>query len=136
MIRLAESEFLAHSVCLLRLRRLACKMYETPSPIPTLTRPLTLTEFLLSKRPATETEILCCLAFYQRCNASEEGLTAPMVQQQLRLSPYKISNISAALKEAAEKHGCLRNKSNTDREMFVLTEEGLNIIKQLPRAPE
>ncbi|MFX1403965.1 MAG: hypothetical protein ACFE9D_05780 [Promethearchaeota archaeon] len=111
-------------------------MYETPSPMPTLTRVLTLAEFLLSRRPGTEAEILCCLAFYQRCNALEEGLTASMVQQQLRLSPYKINNISVVLQEASEKHGYLKRKPGTDQEVFVLTEVGANVVKQLPRAPE
>lgn len=111
-------------------------MYETPSPTPTLTRALTLTEFLLSKRPGTEAEILCCLAFHQRYNASQEGLTLSMVRQQLRMLPYKIINIPAALQEASEKLGYLRNKPDIAEDIFELTEAGLNIVKQLPRTPD
>jgi hypothetical protein len=104
--------------------------------MPTLMRALTLTEFLLSKRPQTESEILCCLAFYQRCKGPEEGLTASMVQQQLRWSAYKIKNIPAAFQEASERLGYLTRKPDIDQEVFVLTETGLNIVNQLPREPK
>lgn len=132
IIRLKDSEFLAHAFCLLRLRRLACKLYHTPSPIPTLNRELTLNEFLLSKRPQNDVEIVCCIAFYLHLTSSERGLTASMVEKKLHFAAFKVTNIQSAFHEASEKLGYLRKQDGPQQEAFILTEKGLSMVKRLP----
>ncbi len=135
-IRLAGSEFLAHGFCLLRLRQLACKLYDAPTSTPTLKRALTLNEFLLSKRPRNASEILCCMAFYLHRRGARTAITASLVQQQLRLSAFKITDIPSALQEASEKRGYLSKRAGRGQGAFVLTDKGLQLVNRLPAMPE
>ncbi|MFX1577526.1 MAG: hypothetical protein ACFFCF_10170 [Promethearchaeota archaeon] len=132
IIRLKDSEFLAHAFCLLRLRRLACKLYQTPSPIPTLNRELTLNEFLLSKRPQNDAEIICCIASYLHLTNPKRGLTPSMVKKELRFAAFKITDIKSAFHEASEKLGYLRKHDSLQQEAFIITEKGLSMVKRLP----
>ena len=126
----------AHAVCLLRLRRLACELYDTASPLPTLNRPLTLNEFLLSKRPRSDIEILCCLAFHLQHHNSKMKVNAKTVQQQLRVSAFKIPDPASALLEGTDKFGYLKRVENEEPTHFVLTEKGLQFVRRLPAEPE
>jgi hypothetical protein len=129
----ADKQFCAHGVCLVRLRRLACKLLEIPAPVPTIIRPLTLNEFLLAKRPRTDLEILCCIAYYQQsCKGGGKVLTADFVENQLRFSAYKISNVADALQNALDNYSYFKRKHKNDVEEFLLTEKGIRIVKELP----
>lgn len=135
-VRLTHSKFSAHGVCLLRLRRLVCDLFDKHSSIPTLNRALTLNEFLLSKRPRNDVEVLCCMAFHQRHTGTDSGLRASRVRQQLQLSAFKVFDISSALKEASDTGGYLVKQAEPNEDVFVLTKKGLRLVKDLPAVPD
>ena len=136
IIHLRDTEFLAHAFCLLRLRRLACELYETPLPVPTLNRPLTLNEFLLVKRPQTDVEILCCLGFFHQHVESGGVLHEAMIIEKLRYSAFKIKDVPSALCEATDALGYFERQLREDKETFMITKKGREMALQLPKIPE
>ena len=135
-IHLKESELLAHAFCLLRLRRLACDIYEIPLPVPTLNRPLTLNEFLLVKRPQTDGEVLCCLGLFQLRAESVGVLHEAMIIDQLRYSAFKIKDVTSALREASDTLGYFERHMENGQETFMITKRGIQVAQQLPAVPE
>ena len=133
----AGKQFCAHGICLVRLRRLACKVFDIPAPVPTITRPLTLNEFLLAKRPRTDIEILCCVAYYQQHYMDDEkSLTVDFIESQLLFSAYKISNVAQVLQKAIETYSYFTRSYRDDKEEFLLTNQGVRIVKELPEINE
>ncbi|MFW9986374.1 MAG: hypothetical protein ACFFDJ_07425 [Candidatus Odinarchaeota archaeon] len=129
----AGKHFYAHGICLVRLRRLACKLFEISAPVPTIIRPLTLNEFLLAKRPRTDIEIVCCVAYYQQQYMSEKkSLTADFIENQLRFSAYKVANVAQALQKATANYSYFTQSYRIDKEEFMLTDQGVRIVKDLP----
>jgi predicted transcriptional regulator len=59
-----------------------------------------------------------------------------MVQEQLQLSAFKIADFSSALQEASVRRGYLVRQAEPKQDVYVLTEKGLRIVKDLPAAPE
>ena len=136
-IRHEDKEFTANGYCLTRLRRLACNIDGMRPAMPTLTRPLTLNEFLLVKRPRDAAEILCCIAFHhQTQNDQEAAISKTFVEEQLQLSPFKIADISAAFQNATEVLEYFICRTEKGSSTFVLTEKGRQIVSQLPPLPE
>jgi hypothetical protein len=102
--------------------------------MPTLTRPLTLNEFLLIKKPQNDIEILCCIGYYhQICNSQQLIMTTANLEEQLKLSPFKIANIAEALHQATEEFGCLTLQHENGIAYYSLTENGQNVVNQLPK---
>lgn len=129
----AGKEFIAHGLCLVRLRRLAFDLLETPSPIPTLTRPYGLNEFLLMKRPRTDVEILSCVAYYRQAKEkSPIALTSIDVEQQLHYTGYKVADIHTAFQQAVDSLGYFKRSLEAGSEYFFLTKKGVQMVEQLP----
>ena len=119
------------------MRRLACNIDGMRPAMPTLTRPLTLNEFLLVKRPQNAAEILCCIAFYhQTRNDREFAISNTFVEEQLQLSPFKIADVSAAFQHATEVLEYFTRRTENSLDRFVLTEKGRQVVRQLPPLPE
>lgn len=136
-IRHGGKEFTAHGYCLTRLRRLACNINGMRPAMPTLTRPLTLNEFLLVKRPRNAAEILCCIAFHhQTRNGQEATISKTFVEEQLQLSPFKIADVSAAFQNATEVLEYFIRRIEKGSSSFVLTEKGRQVVCQLPPLPD
>lgn len=132
-IRHEDKEFTAHGYCLIRLRRLACNIDGMHPAMPTLTRPLTLNEFLLVKRPQSAAEILCCIAFHHQTTTDREvAISSIFVEERLQLSPFKIADVPAALKHATEVLDYFNYQKENGPGSFVLTEKGRRIVSQLP----
>jgi hypothetical protein len=105
--------------------------------MPTLTRPLTLNEFLLVKRPRDAAEILCCIAFHhQTQNDRAAAISKTFVEEQLQLSPFKIADISAAFQNATEVLEYFSCRTVKGSSSFVLTEKGRQAVNQLPPPPD
>ena len=105
--------------------------------MPTLTRPLTLNEFLLVKRPRNAAEILCCIAVHhQTQNDHEVAISKTFVEKQLQLSPVKIADISAAFQNATEVLEYFICQTEKGSSNFVLTEKGRQVVNRLPPLPE
>lgn len=123
----------AHALCLLRLRRLACKAFDMPHPSPTLTRPLTLSEFLLSKRPRTAAEILACLAYYLQNQSTHSGLIAPEeVEEHLLFTGFKVPDVHSAFISATEDVALFQRRRTKGKTVYQLTQEGIRIVERLP----
>ena len=136
-IRHEDKEFTAHGYCLTRLRRLACNINGMRPAMPTLTRPLTLNEFLLVKRPRDAAEILCCIVFHhQTQNDQEASISETFVEEQLQLSPFKIADVFAAFQNATEVLGYFVCRTEKGSNNFVLTEKGRQVVNRLPPLPE
>ncbi len=136
-IRHEDKEFTAHGYCLTRLRRLACNINGMRPAMPTLTRPLTLNEFLLVKRPRDAAEILCCIVFHhQTQNDQEASISETFVEEQLQLSPFKIADVFAAFQNATEVLGYFVCRIEKGSNNFVLTEKGRQVVNRLPPLPE
>ncbi|MFW9831402.1 MAG: hypothetical protein ACFFD8_06475 [Candidatus Thorarchaeota archaeon] len=129
-----STEFVAHGFCLNKLRRLACDIDGMTRPMPTLLPPLTLNEFLLAKRPSTAAEILCCIAFFfQESSSPECLLTVALVEDTLQYSPFKINDIPRVLLTATDSLSYFQRQEVNNREVFILTEKGRRVVKQLPK---
>lgn len=136
-IRHEDKEFVAHGYCLIRLRRLACNIDGMRPAMPTLTRPLTLNEFLLVKRPRNAAEILCCIAFHQQTrNDREFAISNTFVEEQLQLSPFKIADVPAAFQRATDVLEYFTCDRESVPDSFVLTEKGRQVVSRLPPLPE
>ena len=136
-IRHEDKEFTAHGYCLTRLRRLACNIDGMRPALPTLTRPLTLNEFLLVKRPRDAAEILCCIAFHHQTRTDQEmAISKTFVEEQLQLSPFKIADITAAFQNATEVLEYFICRKENGSSYFLLTEKGRQLVSRLPPSPE
>lgn len=119
------------------MRRLACNIDGMRPALPTLTRPLTLNEFLLVKRPRNAAEILCCIAFYhQTRNDCEFAISNIFVEEQLQLSPFKITDVPAAFQHAIDVLEYFTCDTESVPSSFVLTEKGRQVVSRLPPLPE
>jgi hypothetical protein len=63
-------------------------------------------------------------------------LNEKTVQQQLRLSAFKITDLASTLFEATDKFGYLRRLKYGDQDGFTLTEKGIRFVRQLTAEPE
>lgn len=98
-----------------------------------MTRPLTLNEFLLAKRPQTPPEILSCLAYFlQKQTQTAYALTLALVEEQLRFAPFKIADIPAALHDASENLALFSQYTEGALVKYHLTAKGKRIAEQLP----
>ncbi|MFX0170132.1 MAG: hypothetical protein ACFE89_12370 [Candidatus Hodarchaeota archaeon] len=101
-------------------------------PIPTLTRSLTLHEFLLTKRPKTGSEILSCVVyFFQVRHIGDEVLTVDCIKNHLRYSPYKITNIQEAADHAIDL-GLIGHLTLKDTTHYIITAKGRKTVERLP----
>jgi len=75
------------------------------------------------------------MAFYQM-RKGKLGLKASMVQQQLRLSAFKIADIPSALNEASDTLEFLERRAQPEQDVFLLTKHGLRLVNRLPAALE
>lgn len=101
--------------------------------MPTLTRPLTLNEFLLAKRPQTPSEILSCLGYFlQEQSDTAYVLTLALVEEQLRFAPFKIADIPAALHDASENLALFSRYTEDAVVKYRLTAKGKRMVEQLP----
>jgi hypothetical protein len=129
----ANRQFHAHGQCLLQLRQLALKAYSNPPPLPTLLRPMTLSEFLLSKRPKDDVEILTCLAYYlEKHTHPPQLLNSQTIEKLLHFTGFKIKNKEAALRKATQEFAFLKLCSTNTGESYKLTKKGVQRVKHLP----
>jgi len=125
--------FPVHAACLDHLHSLLHDAFDSPLPIPTLTRPLTLSEFLLTKRPHTDAEILACVAYYHQAQTNQPfAFTAASLDEQLRYTGFKVQDFRAALKHAVDQLAYLEACSDSGKAFHLLTAKGAHFVEHLP----
>jgi len=111
--------------------------FDSPLPIPTLTRSLTLGEFLLTKRPRTDAEILACIAYYHEAlSAQLVTFTAVVLEQELRYTGFKIHDFEAALRIARDQFAYIEVLSEKGTLRHRLTTKGTCLVEHLPAAED
>lgn len=126
-------QFPVHATCLDRLHTMLHDAFDTPLPTPTLTRILTLGEFLLTKRPRTDGEILACIAYYhQAVTAQPVTFTAIVLDEELRYTGFKIRDFDAALRAARDQFAYLEPFSANGVTRHRLTTRGARLVEHLP----
>ncbi len=129
----ANRQFYAHGQCLLWLRQLALKAYNNPPPLPTVLRSMTLSEFLLSKRPKDDVEVLTCLAYYlEKIAQPPRLLNSKIIEELLHFTGFKIKNKEAALRKATQEFVFLKHCKTNTGESYKITENGVHRVKHLP----
>jgi hypothetical protein len=130
-----RKQFPVHVDCLDRLHDLLHEAFETPLPTPTLTRSLTLGEFLLTKRPRTDAETLACVAYYYQAQTTQPvAFTATLLDEQLRYTGFKVRDFEAALKCAVDQFAYLQVCREDETTLHRLTAKGAHLVKHLPAA--
>ncbi|MFX1563595.1 MAG: hypothetical protein ACFFDP_09855 [Promethearchaeota archaeon] len=133
IIHHGEKQFVAHGACLVRLRRLLCDFLNIPAPTPTITRALTLNEFLLTKRPSEDAEILACLAYYHQTRSGHPvPISKTFVKEQLRYTGYKIQDIDGGLQQAIDQLAYFEPQKKRGKTVYTLTEKGVKRVEHLP----
>ena len=135
-IQSAGSTVSVHGICLMRLRRLACEADGRTPSLPTLTRSLTLNEFLLTRHPQTGVDTFSCVAYYVQVKTKQKAtLTLDRIQHLLQYSAYKIPQ----LEEVAEKAvtlGLVKMHKPRGVTYYTITAKGREVVEQLPPMPE
>ena len=128
-----KRQFPVHAACLDHLHSLLHDAFDSPLPTPTLTRSLTLGEFLLTKRPRTDAEILACVAYYHQAQTNQPvAFTAASLDEQLRYTGFKIRNFQATLKHAVDQLAYLEACSESGMAFHRLTAKGAHLVEHLP----
>lgn len=132
-ITFGNRQFPVHADCLDRLHGLLHSAFDTPLPTPTLTRSLTLGEFLLTKRPHTDTEILACIAYYHQAQTTQPvTFTAVAIDEELRYTGFKVHDFEAALRGATDQLAYLEMFSENGAIRHRLTTKGTRLVEHLP----
>jgi hypothetical protein len=132
-IKHGNKEFTVHGACLVRLRRLLRDYFNITAPTPTITRALTLNEFLLTKRPSTDTEILVCLAYYhQTCSGKPYPISKNFVKEQLQFTGFKIQDIDGSLHQSTDQLGYFDLQKRKGKILYILTEKGTKAVERFP----
>jgi len=120
----------------MRLRRLACEVDGRAPSIPTLTRSLTLSEFLLSRHPQTGVDVFTCVAYYVQVKTGEKRkLTCDRVKHLLRYSAYKIANLEEVVRKAVTL-GLVELRKSRVVTHYIITAKGREVVERLPPIPE
>lgn len=126
-------QFPVHAACLDRLHSLLRDAFDSPLPIPTLTRSLTLGEFLLTKRPHSDAEILACVAYYHRGQTNQPvAFTPASLDEQLRYTAFKVRDSQATLRNAVDQLAYLEACSESGMAFHRLTAKGAHLVEHLP----
>jgi len=132
-IQQGKKKFFVHGACLVRLRRLLREYLNIPAPTPTITRALTLNEFLLTKRPSSDTEILACLAYYYQTSSGNPVLISKkFAKEQLRFTGFKIQDFDESFQCATDNLAYFEVQKKRGRIVYILTEKGTKTVDQLP----
>lgn len=128
-----KRQFPVHAACLDHLHSLLHQAFDSPLPTPTLTRSLTLGEFLLTKRPRTDAEILACIAYHQQAKTNQPvDFSAALLDEQLRYTGFKVRDLQAALKHAVDRLAYLEACSESGMAFHRLTAKGDHLVGHLP----
>ena len=120
----------------MRLRRLACEAGGRTPSLPTLTRSLTLNEFLLTRHPQTGVDTFSCVLYYVQVKTKEkEHLTLDRIQQLLRYAAYKIPKLEEAARKSV-KLGFVKLHKSRDGTQYIITAKGREVVERLPSMPE
>ena len=135
-IQSAGSTLSVHGICLMRLRRLACEADGRTPSLPTLTRSLTLNEFLLTRHPQTGADIFSCVAYYVQVKTKEEEhLTLDRIQHLLQYSAYKIPKLEEVAGKAVTL-GLVELHKLRGATHYIITAKGREVVERLPPIPE
>lgn len=135
-IQSAGTNHSVHGVCLMRLRRLACEVDGRAPSIPTLTRTLTLNEFLLSRHPQTEVDTFTCVVYYVQVKTEEnEKLTCDRVKHLVQYTAYKIPNLEQVVRKAVNQ-GLVEMCKSENVTHYIITAKGKEVVERLPPMPE
>jgi hypothetical protein len=92
-----------------------------------------LGEFLLSKRPRTDAEILACVAYYHQGQTNQPvAFTAASLDEQLRYTGFKVRDFQATLKHAVDQLAYLEACSESGMAFHRLTSKGADLVEHLP----
>lgn len=137
IITSGNRQFPVHAACLDRLHSLLQDAFDIPLPTPTLTRSLTLGEFLLTKHPRTDAEILVCVAYYHQAQTTQPvTFTARVLEQELRYTGFKVHDFDAALRVARDQLAYLEMSSENGAIGHRLTRKGTLLVEHLPHTDD
>jgi hypothetical protein len=92
-----------------------------------------LGEFLLTKRPHTDAEILACVAYYHQAQTNQPvALTATSLDEELRYTGFKVRDFQATLKHAVGQLAYLEACSESGMAFHRLTAKGTHLVQHLP----